>query len=427
MRTWIKNGLVVDPKKGRMENLDVIINGDRIEKLVESGSIKAGEEFDEILDASGKLVVPGLVDMHVHLREPGFEYKETIATGARAAVAGGFTTIACMPNTFPPNDSRSVTEFIVEQAKRAGMAKVLPIAAITIEQKGERLTEFGDLKEAGAVGVSDDGFPVKNSELMRRAIEYARFHGLTIISHCEDSWLSEGGVMHEGEISTRIGLRGIPGASEEIYVYREISLARLTGCPVHIAHVSTAESVELIRRAKQQGILVTAETTPHYFTLDHTAVMGYDTNAKVNPPLRTPHDVEAVKAGLADGTIDAIATDHAPHSDLEKEVEFDQAAFGMIGLQTALPLTLRLVEQGIISLVEAFRKLSLNPAKILGIQGGTMEENSSADITIIDPDFEYTFTEDMILSKSKNSPFIGQTLKGIAQVTISGGKIVWRK
>ncbi len=426
MKAWIRNGQVVDLEKGGIKDYDIIIDGNKIKKVTPPGFIKVDESFAEI-DASGKLVLPGLVDMHVHLREPGFEYKETIATGSLAAVAGGFTSIACMPNTSPPNDCRSVTEFILEQAKRAGKARVFPVAAISMGQKGEVLTEFGDLKQAGAVGVSDDGYPVKNSELMRRALEYGRFHGLTVISHCEDLWLSESGVMNEGEISTRIGLRGIPPASEEIYVYREIALAKLTRCPVHIAHVSTAESVELIRRAKDQGIPVTAETTPHYFTLDHRAVVGYDTNAKVNPPLRGLEDVEAVKSGLADGTIDAIATDHAPHSTLEKEVEFDRAAFGMIGLQTALPLSLRLVDQGILTIVELFRKLSLNPAKILGIEHGYIKEGAIADLTIIDPDFEYTLTEDMILSKSHNSPFLGEKLRGIADLTIVGGEIVWER
>lgn len=427
MTKWIKGGTIVDPVANSVKQLDIIVEGDRISKILPYGSIPSGSQEIEIIDAAGKLVLPGLIDMHTHLREPGYEYKETIASGSLAAAAGGFTAIACMPNTEPPNDSRSVTEFILEQAERANLVRLYPIAAISVGQKGERLTEFGDLKEAGAVGVSDDGRPVVNSELMRRAMEYARFHGLTVISHCEDLYLSEGGVMHEGEISTKIGLPGIPASSEEIIVYREICLAKQTGCPVHIAHVSTAESVALIRRAKEAGIPVTAETAPHYFTLDHRAVIGYDTNAKVNPPLRTEADVEAVKQGLKDGTIDVIATDHAPHSPLEKDVEFDRASPGMIGLETALSLTLDLVKEEILTLPEAIRKLSLNPSKILDIGGGRIEEGQVADLTIVDDTAEYVLAEDEILSKSKNTPFIGKRLRGRAVLTMVGGRVVWQR
>jgi len=424
---WIKDGKIVDPVTERVEQLDIIVEGERISKILPCGTFTSDSGEIEVIDAAGKLVVPGLIDMHTHLREPGYEYKETIASGSLAAAAGGFTAIACMPNTDPPNDSRSVTEFIVEQAERANLVRVYPIAAISVGQKGERLTEFGDLKEAGAVGLSDDGRPVVNSELMRRAMEYARFHGLTVISHCEDLYLSEGGVMHEGEVSTKIGLPGIPGASEEIMVYREICLARHTGCPVHIAHVSTAESVALIRRAKEAGLPVTAETAPHYFTLDHRAVMGYDTNAKVNPPLRSEKDVEAVKQGLKDGTIDVIATDHAPHSPLEKEVEFDRASPGMIGLETALSLTLALVKEGVLTLPEAIKKLSLIPSRILGVTGGSIEEGGRADLTLVDDKAKYVLTENEILSKSKNTPFIGKELCGRAVLTMVGGRVVWQR
>ena len=277
------------------------------------------------------------------------------------------------------------------------------------------------------MAVSDDGFSVVDSNLMRRAIEYAKYHGLMVISHSEDSTLSGGGVMHEGVVSTRIGLKGIPAASEEIMVFREISLAGLTGCPVHIAHVSTAGSVELIRRAKEKGVPVTAETAPHYFTLDHNRVVGYDTNAKMNPPLRTPEDVEAIKKGLREGVIDVIATDHAPHRPLEKELEFDKAAFGIIGLETALPLTLKLVQNGVLDFPNAIAKLSLNPAKILGVEGGRLEPGASADLALIDPEYEYELREEEILSKSKNSPWIGETLKGRNELTMVGGKIVWEK
>jgi dihydroorotase len=425
--TWIKGGKVVDPIRGIVEKADLIIKKGRIFKILSFGEFKDKGPQLKIIDASNKLIVPGLIDMHVHLREPGHEYKETIATGGRAAVAGGFTALACMPNTQPPNDCRSVTEFILEMAERSALARVYPVGAITMGQRGERLTEFGDLREAGAVAVSDDGFPVSNSEVMRRALEYARYHGLAVISHCEDSSLTSGGMMHEGIVSTQIGLKGVPAAGEEVMVYRDISLAKLTGSPVHIAHVSTAGSVELIRRGKEEGVLVTAETAPHYFSLDHNAVRGYDTDAKVNPPLRTEEDVAAIKKGLAEGVIDVIASDHAPHSSLEKDLEFDKAAFGMIGLETALALTLELVRDGILGLAEAIRKLSTNPASILGIPGGCLVEGAGADLAVIDSDYEYVLKEEDILSKSKNSPFIGKTLKGRNELTMIGGKIVWER
>lgn len=423
---WIKNGQLVDPVQGVIEQVDLIIEEGVVTHLPPRGVFKPEGDQIEIIDATRKMIVPGLLDMHVHLREPGFEYKETIATGTLAALAGGFTGVACMPNTAPPNDCRAVTEFILKKAEMAGFAKVYPIAAISIGQKGEVLTEFGDLKEAGAVGVSDDGFPVASSELMRRALEYGRYHGLMVISHSEDRTLSGDGVMHEGVVSTRIGLAGIPDAAEDIMVYREISLARLTGCPVHIAHVSTANSVELIRRAKEENLPVTAETAPHYFSLDHNALRGYDTNAKVNPPLRALKDVAAIKRGLAEGVIDAIASDHAPHSILEKEVEFDKAAFGLIGLQTTLPLTLALVRDGVLGLAEAIAKLSLRPSRILGVEGGQLKVGSIADLAVIDPDVEYEFKAADVLSKSKNSPFIGKVLKGRNDLTLMGGKVVWR-
>jgi len=425
--TWIRNGEVVDPVKGTVKRADLIIEKGKIQKILPRGTFKNKGPRLKTIDASGKLIIPGLIDMHVHLREPGHEYKETIATGGKAGVAGGFTALACMPNTVPPNDCRSVTEFILEQAKKAKLCRIYPVAAISVGQKGENLTEFGDLKEAGAIAVSDDGLPVKNSELMRRALEYARYLDLAVISHSEDKSLSNGGVMHEGIVSTRIGLPGIPAASEEIMVYRDISLADLTGCPVHIAHVSTAGSVELIRKAKDRLVPVTAETAPHYFSLDHSAVIGYDTNTKMNPPLRSEDDVHAIKQGLADGTIDVIATDHAPHSPLEKDLEFDRAAFGIIGLETALPLTLNLVREGVLKMPEAIGKLSFNAAAALSIAGGTLAEGTQADLAIIDPDYEYVLKEKDILSRSKNSPFIGKTLKGRNELTMIGGRVVWER
>jgi len=425
--TLIKNGKVVDPVKGVIKRADLLIEKGKITKILSHGQFKADVSRLKTIDAAKKLIIPGLIDMHVHLREPGHEYKETVATGGKAGVAGGFTALACMPNTLPPNDCRSVTEFILEQAKKARLCRIYPVAAITMGQGGNALTEFGDLKAAGAVGVSDDGLPVTNSEVMRRALEYAKYHELTVISHSEDTTLSDGGVMHEGVISTRIGLPGIPAASEEIMVYREISLAQLTGCPVHIAHVSTAGSVEIIRRAKESHIPVTAETAPHYFSLDHHAVIGYDTHTKMNPPLRTEKDVQAIKKGLADGTIDVIATDHAPHSPLEKDLEFDKAAFGIIGLETALPLTLNLVREGVLKMPDAIKKLTSNAAAALGVAGGRLVEGAEADLAIIDPEYEYVLKEKDILSKSKNSPFIEKTLKGRNELTMISGRVVWKR
>jgi dihydroorotase len=423
----IRGGDLVDPVRDSVEKLDVIIEEGKVSKIIPfDKNMKVGPH-DLLIDASGKIVVPGLIDMHVHLREPGHEYKETIATGSMAGAAGGFTGLACMPNTCPVNDNASVTEFILQQARKANILKIYPIAAITQGRKGKILTEFGDLYRAGAVGVTDDGTSVNNSQVMRRAIEYAKYHNLVIISHCEDMKLSAGGLIHEGSISTKIGLAGIPSASEEIMVKREIALARLTGCHIHIAHVSTAGSVDAIRRAKEEGIPVTAETAPHYFSLDHTAVIGYDTNAKMNPPLRTPEDVLAIKKGLADDVLDVIATDHAPHSPLEKELEFDRAAFGIIGLETALPLTLELVREGVMDISAAIKKLTISPAKILGVNGGYLKEGMAADLAVIDPEQEYVLKEEDILSKSKNSPFIGKTLKGRNILTMVEGRIVWSK
>lgn len=427
MITLIKGGEVVNPRLGTVEKKDLLIENGMVARVFSKAESGKTSEVSKTIDAAGKIIVPGLVDIHTHLREPGYEYKETIASGAMAAVAGGYSAIACMPNTLPPNDCRSVTEFIIEQSKRAGRARVYPIATISKGQKGESLVDFCELAAAGAVGVSDDGFPVVNSELMRRALEYAHYCGLTVISHCEDPNLSKGGVMHEGEISTRIGLPGISGASEDIFVYREISLARLTGCPVHIAHVSTGVSVELIRHAKEEGLPVTAETAPHYFTLDHGLLAEYDTRYKVNPPLRTPKDVSQIRKGLAEGVIDVIATDHAPHDSLEKEVEFDKAAFGMIGLQTALPLTLDLVREGVMTLPDAISKLSSNGAAILGVPGGELKEGGNADVAIIDMESEYCFEEKDILSKSRNSPFLGRMMKGRCDLTMVGGKIVYQR
>ncbi len=419
----LKNGRIIDPANGREAQADLLIVNGRIVDLPKKGKPKPADV--QVIDCKGKLVVPGLVDLHVHLREPGEEYKETIQSGARAAAAGGFTAVACMPNTKPVNDCGAVTKFILEKAREAAV-RVYPVGAISKGSHGENLAEFGELQEAGAVAVSDDGRPVANSQLMRRALEYASNFNLPVISHAEDLSLAQNGAMNEGAFATKLGLQPIPGSAEEVMIYRDISLAELTGRPIHIAHVSTRESVSLIRRAKKKSTRVTAETAPHYFTLTEKAVAGYNTNAKMNPPLRTDADVAAIHAGLADGTIDAIATDHAPHSILEKELEFDLAANGIIGLETAVPLTLALVRKGIIDLNKMVELLSVNPARILGQAGGSLARGAVADITVIDPDKVFVYTKKRVVSKSANSPFLNRRLQGKAVLTIVGGRIVYR-
>ena len=374
------------------------------------------------IDLQGKWVVPGLIDMHVHLREPGQEYKETIETGTMAAAAGGFTAVACMPNTRPVNDNATVTRFICEKASGCS-AHVYPVGAISKQSKGEGLAEYGEMKQAGIVALTDDGLPVLDSQLMRRAMEYARSHGLLVMSHSEEASLSRNGCMHEGSVSTRLGLRGIPAAAESIMVYREIALSELTGARLHIAHVSCAASIELIRQAKKRGIAVTAETAPHYFTLTDEAVSGYNTHAKMNPPLRGEEDRLAMRIALADGTLDAIATDHAPHSILEKEVEFSSAANGIVGLETALPLTLALVHAGVISANRLVELMSCAPARILGVPGGRLAVGDPADITVIDPEKVFVFSAEKSCSKGKNTPFDGWQMRGKAVLTLLGGRI----
>jgi dihydroorotase len=417
----IKNGHVIDPANNVDEKLDLLVSDGKIAKLGKPGSIVASS--GQVIDASGKLVVPGLIDMHVHLREPGFEYKETIATGTAAAKAGGFTAVCCMPNTNPVNDSRSVTEFILSQAAREAWARVYPIGAVTKGSKGEELAEIGELRQAGCVGISDDGRPVMNAAVMRRALEYSKIFDLAVISHCEDLNLAAKGVMNEGFVSTELGLRGIPNAAEDVMVSRDIALADLTGARVHICHVSTAGSVRMIGEAKERGVKVTAETCPHYFTLTDEAARGYNTMAKMNPPLRAAEDVAAIRQGLKDGAIDAIATDHAPHALDEKTVEFDYAPFGVAGLETALGLTFTLVHEGVLTAPEAVRKLSTNPASILRLDKGTLSIGADADITIIDPDAEWTVDASQFKSKSRNTPFGGWKLRGRAARTIVGGKL----
>ncbi len=422
MALLIKNGRVIDPASGTDGILDVLIDGG---KIIELRKQIAATGSMQVIDAAGLLVVPGLIDMHTHLREPGQEYKETIHTGARAAAAGGFTAIACMPNTSPVNDNASVTNFIVNQARTEACVNVYPVGALTRDLKGEALAEYGDMKEAGIVALSDDGKTVKSAEVMRRCLEYAKTFSLPVICHCEDADLSARGVMHEGIISTRLGMRGIAPAAEELIVAREIALAAWVGHPVHIAHVSTAGSVRIIRDAKARGAAVTAETAPHYFTLTDEAVACFDTAAKVNPPLRTQQDLDAIRQGLKDGTLDVIASDHAPHSSLEKDVEFDNAAFGMIGLETSLPLTLSLVTEGVLTLSQALEKYTVNPARVLHLPKGRIQAGCDGDITIIDPEAVYVLDRDSLCSRSSNSPLLGRHLKGRAVSTIVAGSIVY--
>lgn len=420
----LKHGIVIDPSQGiEQEPMDILVEDGRISAIGHQIPPPGSADSGEILDLTGKWVVPGLIDIHVHLREPGQEYKETIETGTRAAAAGGFTAVASMPNTSPPNDSAEITRSILARAKEKGSCRVYPVAAITKGQAGESLTEFGDLLDAGAIAFSDDGLPVSDAAVMRLAMEYSlNFHAL-IISHAEELSLSRNGCMNLGNVSTRLGLRGIPAAAEEIAIFREIKLAELTGARLHIAHVSTKGSIEIIRRAKEQGVRVTAESAPHYFTLTEEAVEGYNTFAKMNPPLRTEQDREAIIQALADGTLDAIATDHAPHDILEKECEFEAAANGIIGLETALPLTLELVEQGAITPLRMVELISTAPASIIRQDGGSLKQGSPADITVIDPETEYEITRDLFRSRSFNSPFLGRRVRGRAALTICQGRI----
>ena len=417
--TILQNGRIIDPVNKVDGQGDLWLRDGRI-VAPEAQAPEGARRFD----LQGKWVVPGLIDMHVHLREPGEEYKETIASGTRAAAAGGFTAVACMPNTKPVNDTAAVTRFILEQAAH-GSARVYPVGAISKGSGGTGLAEYGELAAAGVVAVSDDGQPVVDSQLMRRAMEYAASHGLFVISHSEELALSRNGAMNEGEVSTRLGLRGIPWAAESIMVYRELVLAELTGSRVHIAHVSTKAATDLIRQAKKRGVRVTAETTPHYFTLTEEAVADYNTNAKMNPPLRTEEDRQAVRLGLQDGTFDAIATDHAPHSILEKQVEFDRAANGIIGLETSLSLSLALIREGVINAARLVELMSSGPARILGVAGGTLAVGDVADITVIDPERKFQFTEEGVVSQSKNSPFLGWRLQGKAVLTLLGGRVTY--
>jgi len=417
MKILIKSGQVIDPANKTDEVLDILIAKGKIEKIAKS----INAEGAEVIDAKGKIVAPGLVDLHVHLREPGREDEETIASGAKAAAKGGFTTVLAMPNTEPVCDNDAQVKFILEKAKDA-VINILPVGAISKGEKGEELAEIGDMVQAGVVAISDDGHPVSNAQLMRRALEYSTMFNIFVITHAEDLDLTADGVVHEGAVATKLGLRGIPAESETVAIARDIALARMTNGKLHIAHVSKAGSVELIRQAKKSGLKITCETAPHYFTLNDSALEDYNTNLKVKPPIGTEVDQQAIIAGLKDGTIDAIATDHAPHAEHEKDCPFDEAAFGMIGLETALALTRK-----ILGWKELIEKLSSTPAKIAGLDKGTLTIGQDADLIIIDPDEDWKVTKEDFVSRSKNSAYIGSNLKGRVKITISGGKIAYKE
>ncbi len=420
----LKGGRIVDPSQGLARVGDLLVVDGRVESV---GGTVEGPEEAVVLDVAGRVVAPGLVDLHVHLREPGGEHKETIATGARAAAAGGFTTVWAMPNTDPPIDDPAAVGFVLAAGLRAGGARVLPIGAASRGQKGEQMTEVGELVAAGAVAVSDDGHPIVDSGLMRRLLEYTQTFGIPVVQHAEDLALSAGGVMNEGRVATALGLRGVPNAAEAVVVARDVLLAQLTGGHLHVCHVSTCESVDILRRAKEAGIPVTAEVTPHHLALTEEAVRGYRTEAKMSPPLRTERDREALREGLADGTIDAIATDHAPHHYEEKEREFDDAPFGVVGLETALGLGVsELVGAGHLSLPELIDRMSCRPARIMGLPGGTLRRGSPADIVVFDPEEEWRVDPARFLSLGRNTPFAGRTLAGRVRRTLVGGRAVHR-
>ncbi len=421
MRILIKNGTVINPFGEKSGRIDILTDGSNVAAMGQGLS----EDGAKVIDAAGKLILPAFVDMHCHLREPGYEYKETIRTGTMAAIKGGYAAVACMANTNPVADCAAVIDFIKRKAQEAGYARVYPIGAVTKDLAGETLAEMGELKEAGAVAVSDDGKPILNANLLRNALLYAKNFDMLIISHCEEMGLANGGYMNEGAVSTELGLKGIPRAAEEVMVARDVLLAENYNARIHIAHISTKGSVEIIRQAKKRGVNVTCETTPHYFSLTEEAVRGFDTNAKVNPPLRTQADVEAIVTGLQDGTIDAIATDHAPHNADEKNVEFAYALNGISGLETAFSLcAMKLIQTKALQPEDIVRLMSYSPAKLLGVPGGSIREGEPADICIADLGERYELTSGRMASMGKNSPMLGETLQGVVTHTIVDGRLL---
>ena len=421
LKTLIKNGTIIDGLAKNEFISDIYIE----EGIIKDIGKNLKYNCNEVIDSKGLYIIPGMVDMHCHLREPGYEYKENIETGVQSAAAGGFTSIACMPNTNPVIDNPAIAKFIKDKADALGMINVFPIGCITRGQKGQELSEIGELKFAGVVAISDDGRPVSNPLVMRRALQYSKMFEMPVISHCEELELVDEGVMNEGYTSTILGLKGIPKEAEEIMVSRDVILAENNKCSIHIAHISTRGSVEIIRNAKKRNVKVTAETCPHYFSLTDEAVAGYNTSAKVNPPLRTKDDVEAIIEGLADGTIDVIATDHAPHHVDEKNVEFNLAAFGLVGFETALPLAITyLVQPGYLTYSQLVEKMSFNPSKILGLNRGTLTVGKVADITIFNPNEEFVVNVNNFKTKGRNCPFNGFELKGKVYYTIVAGKII---
>lgn len=423
----LRGGRVLDPKSGRDEEADVVVENGRIARVGRGAGKGLTGERVEVIDCTGRWVTPGFVDLHVHLREPGQEYKEDIASGLAAAAAGGFTTVCAMPNTRPVNDRRAITEAMLARAKDARGARLAVFGAITQGSAGKELTEMADLREAGAIGVSDDGVCVMNAAVMRRALEYARTFDLLVSQHCEDHHMTAGAQINEGPVSTRLGLRGWPREAEDVIVARDLILAEMTGARYHVAHLSSRGAVRLLREAKSRGLSVSAEVTPHHLMLTDEAVVGYRTFCKVNPPLRSDEDVEAVREALRDGTIDCIATDHAPHSPLEKDCEFEAAAFGMIGLEPALPMLLTLVRDGHLSAMRLVESLTLAPARIGKLEAGTLDVGARADITVIDPEMRWTLEPGALRSKSHNTPWLGREMTGAVVRTLVGGEVVFER